>query len=220
MLSIDKFGLVFDTLGMKTLILISLLVGASASANLTQTFQRPLIDGASVSADYRAQSPGKKLSLRYTMEENIETLAKNGQLGTDTVKALSPDILQDRTILIGIDIFFWDSVKPSSDDSVAALKQLMALVSAQQIPIVLGDIPPLRPSQPSRNLLNQEIRQACAAYEKCKLLPLDAIFREVMAQGYLDYKGQRYTLPELLPDGLHVTDPASEYLADQIENLF
>jgi hypothetical protein len=38
----------------------------------------------------------------------------------------------------------------------------------------------------------------------------------LLSRGYLEFRGRKFTLKELLPDGLHVVDVASEYLAEDI----
>lgn len=73
--------------------------------------------------------------------------------------------------------------------------------------------------QPGLELLNQEIHAACAAYPKCILLPLERMFLEAMDRGYIEHRGQRYSMEDFLPDGLHVSDTGSEYLADRILEL-
>lgn len=213
---------------LKVIFSMSLMNTASAATKsistkykLDEIFERPLILGASVSADYRTDSPGKRLALRYTSADKIRTIAMNGQEGRDTLKQVNLRALKDRTIVVGIDLFFWDSTKANPQESTKALQHLLSQVKEKNIPIVLGDIPTLMPQyQPSLAKLNQELQEACRSYEKCHLLPLNQILQKTITDGYLVHQGHKYHLEELIPDGLHLVKPASEYLADQIAKLF
>lgn len=188
---------------------------------MDDVFKRPLIVGASVSDDYQTDSPGKELAFRYTKPSEIKTIAKNGRQGKDTLQLVNLNTLKDRTVIIGVDLFFWDSTKPNPKDSIKALNKLISQARERDIPIVLGDIPTLLPQfQPSALSLNKELLQMCQDYGKCYILPLHEILREVIADGYLTHRGKTYKLEELIPDGLHLAKPASEYLADRILKLF
>jgi hypothetical protein len=194
---------------------------ALTKIDVAEAFKKPLIIGASVSADYHADSPGKELAFRYTKPSEIKTIAKNGRAGKDTLQLVNLNTLKDRTIVVGVDLFFWDSTKPNPKESIKALNKLMSQVREKNIPIVLGDIPTLMPQyQPSALALNAELLRLCADYDKCYILPLNQILHTTLKDGYLTHRGQRYTLAELIPDGLHVVKPASQYLADQILRLF
>lgn len=184
-------------------------------------FQKPLILGASVSANYFTDSPGRTLALRHTESKNILTIARNGQAGRDTLKEVNLNTLKDRTVIIGVDLFFWDSTKPDAKESVGALKRLMSQVEQKNIPIVLGEIPTLMPHfQPSLTALNEAIRESCRNYDKCHVLPLNKILHQTVSDGYLFHKGKKYKLEELIPDGLHLVKPASEFLADKISEFW
>lgn len=197
-----------------------LSLSQEASASLSVLLEKPLIAGASVSADHSAPSPGKKLALRYTSKDKVKTIAFNGRPGVETLKSINDQVLKDRSILIGIDLFFWDSVLPSSRASLEALDKLFKQSDKYNLPLVLGEIPGLMPSrQPSRNKLNQAIRQGCAQRTNCYVMPFDQLLRQVLANGYLEIKGKRYTLPQLVPDGLHLNHLASEEIADRLQTL-
>lgn len=189
--------------------------------SIKTVFQKPLILGASVSANYFTDSPGRTLALRHTDSKNVLTIARNGQPGSETLKEVNLNTLKDRTVVIGVDLFFWDSTKPNAKESVAALQRLMSQVKQKNIPIVLGEIPTLMPNtQPSLMALNDAIRDACENYDKCHVLPLNKILHQVLTDGYLKHFGKKYQLEELIPDGLHLVKPASEYLADRIAEFW
>lgn len=189
----------------------------AAQTSVKEILQKPLIIGASVSAGYGTPSPGKRLALRYTTDANVRTIAQNGKPGKEVLRSISAKSLEDRTAIIGLDLFFWDSTHASAKVSIEALRSLVALAKKQNLPLVLGEIPGLLPShQPSREALNLEMAQACRTYDRCVLLPLDEILHKVIADGSLEYKGKHYGLMDLLPDGLHLGPVAADYLADRI----
>lgn len=203
------------------LIMSSLNAAWAKDISIKNVFQKPLILGASVSANYFTDSPGRTLALRHTDSKNILTIAKSGQAGRETLKEVNLSTLKDRTVIVGVDLFFWDSTKPDAKESIGALKRLMSQVEQKNIPIVLGEIPTLLPHmQPSIAPLNEAIREACKNYDKCHILPLNKILHQTLSDGYLTHRGKKYQLEELIPDGLHLVKPASEFLADKISEFW
>jgi len=186
-----------------------------SEAKQTSLFQSPLIVGASVSADWSSLSPGKVLSLRYTSKQNIETVARPGRPSYDVLPLLSENQLKGRSIIIGFDLFFWDTTGPSVQKSEAALSRLLNEAKRHRVPVVIGDVPELlRGHQPRRAEINAMIRRSCQTKSLCHVVPLDRLHQQVLREGALTINGRRYTMSELVPDGLHVNKTASEYLAD------
>lgn len=184
---------------------------------LETIMQKPLILGASVSADWASKSPGKLLAMRYTDEREIKTIAFGGKSGSFVLKKVHDDHLKDRTVVIGLDLFFWDATLRTADETLKEMKRLLSLVKARNIPLILGEVPLLMPGmQPQAALINQEIRKACETYSKCSVLPFTSMLMKVLSEGSLEYKGKRYSLRELIPDGLHIGPIASQYIADHL----
>jgi hypothetical protein len=182
--------------------------------------QRPLIIGASVSGDYFTESPGKRLALRFTKPDQIKVIAKKGTSGKEVLKNVSASAIKDSTAIIGLDLFFWDSFAPAPEESLKALNRLVILANQQNIPLVLGEVPELMPGrQTSVSAINKKIHEVCKSTSRCKILPLNSILRKTLMDGYIIQDGKKYTLETLLPDGLHISKPASEFLADQIQKL-
>jgi hypothetical protein len=209
---------------LKRIIVTTLTLGASLGSahakDIRPTFHKPLIVGASVSGGYAAPGPGTLLSARYTEKKNVRTIAYNGTPGHVVLKSVPTQTLQDRSIIIGVDLFFWDSIYPTGPASVAALRKLIQEAESARIPIVLGDIPDLLPGfQSQRALLNQELQAACTRYSQCYLVPLSEVFQQIQKDRSLVYQSKRYTIRELLPDGLHLGPIASAYVADMIETM-
>lgn len=157
---------------------------------LKKIFSKPLIVGASVSADYHAPSPGKRLALQYTTPDKINVVAQNGRTSIDIVQRLTEKTLDDRSAIIGIDL-------------------------------ILGEVPEVMPMfQKSAASINQNMRKLCEGYDKCKIVPLHRILNGAMTQGFVTHKLKKYTLQDLLPDGLHISAIGSEIIAEEIEKLF
>ena len=187
---------------------------------LKQALQKPLITGASISANYGTISPSRRLALRHTTQDQIVTYAFGGRPGKDTAENLPKDFLKDRTSVLAMDLFFWDSALPEARTSIKALQRLMEQVKAKKIPIVLGEIPDLLPGhQPQREKLNSAIRQACETYDKCFLMPFIELHSKVLRERSLTINNRKYSFRELVPDGLHLSDTAGEYLADIMKDL-
>jgi hypothetical protein len=192
----------------------------SAPRDVAQVFRAPLILGASVSADYGTLSPGRRASLRYTEPTRIRAIAQGGTPGVEIVGRVRGNDVGDRSVVIALDLFFWDSTLVDPSRSLAAVQHLTQWTAAQGIPLLLGDIPLLLPGrQPQRARLNQAIRAQCRRTTQCVLVPLDALHQQVIRDGFLTIHGKRYALPELVPDGLHLSPPASEFLADTLVAL-
>lgn len=190
---------------------------AAATLDEQQIFKKPLITGASISADWASLSPGKRLSLRYTDAKEIRTLAKSGNPSTEILKTVTRDAIKDRSVVIGFDLFFWDSALPSQTKSIEEMKRLIQTTKELNVPLVLGDIPELLPGrQQGRRELNQMIHRYCKVESNCFLVRLDDLHRQVMRDRALTVDGKRYSFKELVPDGLHIGDVAGNFLADYV----
>src|SRR5688572_12287197 len=86
--------------------------------------EKPLITGASVSADWSTSSPGKTLALRYTEKANIRTIAFGGRPGREVIKDIRPQDVKDRSIIMAVDFLFWDSTLSETGPSIKALDSL------------------------------------------------------------------------------------------------
>lgn len=191
--------------------------GVADAQAIRAVFEKPLIVGASVSADFKTESPGKRLSRRYTTDPKIRTVAEGGVPGVVLEPRITDDTVSDRTIVIGIDLLFWDSTRRSADPSLDALHRVMEKVARYHLPIVLGNVPSiLGPLQFSRTALNDEIVKVCRAYDRCHLFDADGLFQRIQREGGLTIAGRKYTPRELQPDGLHLSPVAAEHLADLI----
>jgi hypothetical protein len=212
----------------RKIIMMSLMVTAptvlakekTAVSDFSRVLERPLIMGASISADWSTQSPSKRLALRYTTPDKIQTHAFGGRPGRLVLASLPENALFGKSAVLAMDLFFWDSTLSDSKASILALDQLLKSVEKQGIPIVLGEIPELLPGrQPQRAKLNLAIKKACDDYSRCFLMPFIELHQKVMRDHFLEINGRRYTFAELVPDGLHLSATASEYLADLMRDV-
>ena len=189
-------------------------------SSVKKFLQRPLIIGASVSGDYFVESPGKILAQRYTTSDHIKVMAQKGRSGKLSIKEVNDKSIQERTAVIGIDLFFWDSFISSSTESISQMEKLIAMTAKYNIPLVLGEIPVFySPRQPTADILNLKMKQLCKSNKGCHILPLNDFLIKTLTDGFLLYKKKKYSIQDLMPDGLHIARPASEYLADEIEKL-
>jgi hypothetical protein len=187
------------------------------NTSLSRVLARPLICGASVSADFASTSPGKRLALRYTSAESILTRAKGGRTGIETLASLSPADYEGRTSILAVDLFFWDSGLPEARSSVNSLRELAARAKQLGVPLLLGDVPELIPGwQPSRVALNEAVGQLSGAV---RVVPFDPMFQELRTTGGLMIAGRRRSWRELAPDGLHIGAEAAEFLSLTLETL-
>lgn len=195
--------------------------GASARSHVQGLLARPLIFGASVSAGYGTPSPGMFLARREVAGADVRTLARGGAPGRAMIQSLTDRVLRDRTLLVTVDFLFWDSTNADSSPGLAALTELLERTREHSVPVVIGDIPELLPPgrQPSRIELNARIHALCAAQSHCRVIELDALNEQVRRDGYLEVRGHRYRHEELIPDGLHLSAPASEYIANRLLTL-
>lgn len=186
---------------------------------LAEVLQTPLIIGASVSADFHTPSPGKRLSLEYTTSDHITNTAFMGSRGVKQVGRLGDALLADRSIVFGIDLFFWDSLRSSTDETVHAIHKIV--VAARPLPggLVLGTIPALLPGQRSRDFLNGVIRSVCTEAVNCHLYDIDRRNEEITAAGGIDFEGRHYTRRALTLDGLHLSTLGSKIIAAELEQL-
>lgn len=217
-ISIFQKGIIFMLLASSALGKTS---PTSTEQKLKAIMQKPLIIGASISADRISQSPAKKLALDYTKLDQIKKITRNGSGGFKILKDLHSVDLSDRTVILALDLFFWDStLKSSLDLSFEQMDRLIHMADQRGIPLVLGEVPDLLPGfQPARQQLNDAIAKKCFMSKQCHMLALDSHLRRLRQDGYLTFAGKRFRLAELIPDGLHLSASASEFLAAELKAL-
>lgn len=189
-------------------------------SSLQEMMARPLMTGAGVTSSSTVPSPGMVLAQKYSTSQSAIVVARSGAKGVDVIPLITDSTLNGRSIVIGVDLMFWDSTLGNIGPSIAALENLINRSAARKIPVVIGDIPSLLGFlQGQRSTLNQKIRELCVAEKGCRILPLDAINQELTNKGFIEFNNRRYTRSDLLPDGLHLSRIGSEIIATQLERV-
>ena len=199
---------------------LSAPAATSGGATGNELFSAPLVIGASVSADYKTLSPGKILSLRFTDLANIHVHAEPGKTGREILASLDPGQLKKSSLVIAVDLMFWDATDAQRcASSVGALRAFARALQESPKTWVIGDVPPLLPGrQPCRDKINAAISDVCRE-PTCHILGLDALYRQIVRDGFLVVKGKKLSLKEIVPDGLHLSPSASEEIADRLGQL-
>lgn len=185
-----------------------------------ESLSKTLVVGASVSAAPVEKNPAKRFLREHGFLNGAFTHAFSGHPGAKVLGQLRKSMLDGVSAVIAVDLMFWDSVFGLGDplESKAFLRGFLNEVKSRGLPIILGNIPRFHDLQVHRDDLNEAIAKEVGRYEKARLLELDRLFLEVSKSG-LEFQGRRYSLRELLPDGLHPSPAAAEGIAREIKKL-
>ena len=188
-----------------------------------EIFARPLIIGASVSANLKTRGPADRVLGQLGLDSiKPERVAANGQTARELIDKLKERHFTNASVVLGIDMFFWDATLPSLKRSLEALERLSQLAQRGQAPVVLATIPSVTwwPLQYVRQELNLEIRALSAGNPQFLLLDIEVIIHAMQRAGGFRLNEAWYDLSQIAPDGLHVSSFASEYLAQRLLELF
>lgn len=193
------------------------------AAALKSRFERPLILGASISANLKTRGPADRALTQLGLG-HVEPmrLAANGQTSRELVEKLVLPHFERASVVLAIDMFFWDATLPSLKRSLSALERFVELTKTFEVPVVVATIPEVAwwPFQAVRSELNLALRSAAARHPHFKLLDLETINHDLQRDGGFTLGNRRYTLEEVAPDGLHLSAYACEYLAERLLALF
>jgi|GEM_PF-2601637 len=203
----------------KIFFILVVLFSKLGFAGIAENLKSPLIIGASVSADFMSDSPGKILASKYTSTGNIKKIAKWGAGSSEILDRIKERHLKNSTSIIGLDFLFWDSVNSSVSEASKNIVTLIAMAKQKNIPVIIGDIPNLLSGQNYRSGINTALRSHCASYSKCKIFGLSQLYAEVTRNKGLTIRGKFVQKDELLPDGLHLSRIASEEIARRLAPL-
>jgi hypothetical protein len=215
----------------------AIVSGPSAqSADLCALFDKPLITGASVSAGFRTESPGHLLAKKCGSLSRMTQVAGYGVPGVE----IAPRWIRGMrafSIVVAIDLFFWDTLPiaadgrsspPDCSDSLAALERVLGTQRSTLVPLVIGNVPPLRTSfegirnffgnRSCRQRINDQLASGCKAATGCHVLDLDQAYRQLSSKG-ISYHGRNHSTSDFLPDGLHLSEIGSQYVSEQITKL-
>jgi hypothetical protein len=196
---------------------------APAEAALARAFRRPLILGASVSADYRAPSPGRLLARRFSAL-SVATVAWPGAHSSSILAALPDQTLDSATVVVAVDIFFWDAARAGAARAPELVKAFFDRLGPRRLPLIVGTVPPLRlpygvagspATGESRDAFNAEIRRLCGLTAGCAVVDLDRLYADAAAGRPLA-DGRPHRPESLTADGLHPNLEGSELIAAEI----
>ena len=134
---------------------------------------------------------------------------------------LGDSSFSDRSIVIGIDLFFWDSFESSCDFSIDRMASLISVLGRRQIPLVLGTIPFMYKYQyqPCRKSLMLAIQNQCTLAKGCMVFPVDDYYKAILGKDGLEHEGHIFHKEDLLVDDIHPSDKGSEVLAAKLRQL-
>ncbi len=177
-----------------------------------------LVIGASISWDWSAPSPGRKLAER--MGAKAVVIARPGNFGSATrlLPSIPDSDFENAAVVVAVDIFFWDSYRADCGPSLAALDALLA--RSRKARLVVGNVPRIKVSsfvrfvaraehdtQACRLTINRALAERCRK-PACAVLDLAAVYRGLIADG---------SLSRMMPDGLHFGNELSERISRMIE---
>lgn len=137
-------------------------------------FKRVLIVGASISEGYLASPGGMGMVVAKTLNPKAKwkNLAKANKKSTETLSGHKIP-LPHPTIVMGVDLFFWDAVKDDCGENFKNVaSDFFTIYRRKNIPMIIGKLPRGVSGPSGYNVLNQnncagEINQFLS--EECKL---------------------------------------------------
>jgi hypothetical protein len=186
-------------------------------------FRHPLIIGASVSSGFRAETPARKIARQFGTNDAVVSLAVPGAAGAHQVEGLTDERLAAATVVVGIDLFFWDTQRDCAA-GLAGVDELFKRVSPRKTPLIVATVPAMRVplgiggGGDCRDQINPKIAKSCNEDPECVLLDLNALYAKAAADGGADYDGKRVAFRDMLSDGLHLSDAGSQLVAQAILN--
>ena len=187
----------------------------------TSPFERTLVIGASVSAALTDRNPTKLFLKENGWLAGSRTHAFGGRPGAHVLSQLKKTQLDDVTAVIGVDLMFWDSVMGLGNptEARAFLRGFCKEVGKRRLPLILGRIPGFHMLQIHREELNEAIEKEARNYELARVIELDRLFEQVMADEGIHIDGKHHRMSDLIPDGLHPGPVAAQYIAHSIAPL-
>ncbi len=193
-------------------VLCAFLAGGAAAQ------KHVLVIGASVSWDWSAPSPGRKLAQRMGVEPVVIASPGNSGSATRLLPSIKDRDFENAAIVVAVDLFFWDSYRADCRPSLEALDALLA--RSRKARLVVGNVPRIEVStfvryvaraehgtQACRVTINRALAERCRK-PACAVLDLDSVYRGLIADG---------SLGRMMPDGLHFGNEFSERISRMIE---
>ncbi|HEX4923824.1 MAG TPA: hypothetical protein VFV50_07050 [Bdellovibrionales bacterium] len=189
------------------------------SGAVRRALRAPLVVGASVSAEYATKSPARRAMGILGIEDRALTkFAKFGARAKALLPLVNYELVQRHTAVIATDVVFWDTLSWNAASTVAALQDFGARIDELAIPVVLGTAPLLKNHwfQPGLKQVNAAVREACETFENFHLLDLERIYETIRSQNGFSIGGRYYSVADVAPDALHLSNAACEFVAYEI----
>ena len=171
------------------------------------------------------------------------------KLGSGQIEALlygeRRELLDNTSLLIGIDAFYWDAIwgtcrKPNRFGVEDLIARLITESSQRGLPLVLGNVPHENPANilidseqvgikglwssqdpDCVDSINRTLTDLCTPANDCYLLDVKGMVDDLNCGKSLALNnGRAYSLFQARPDGVHLSDVASQYVSEQIIKLF
>lgn len=199
-----------NVINMKSLIFLLLITACNTRPEALSCFSHPLILGASVSAGYGTSKGGTSTIIAKMLNTNavIDNRARSGSTSLQSIKNVELESLSP-SIVIGLDLFFWDAARNQCGDSFVEHTQKL-FKTLKGTPLIIGKIPVgttfpegfrLAGSRPCTQKVNALLEKLCTIENNCLLYdPKDCLEAMQSDEGYF-------------MDKLHPTDKGNEFCA-------
>lgn len=200
----------------QALLLLVLFAQAAPKDKLACLLARPLVVGASMSAQHLAPDPGTLLARDHGSQKAVTRRAFSHQPSTVILPSVGDQDLAGASLVFALDLFFWDSKAGECRAAVQRVEEFAQRVRAARRPIVIGNIPPK--GAPCDAVVSQRIESLCAAMPaQCVVSDLRGLAEAAERDGSVLVNGVPVSKAELYPDGLHPSELGSRLLANGIE---
>jgi hypothetical protein len=183
-------------------------------------FQRPLILGASISANFKTEGPADRLIKKLGIRTHPIRVARSGATARHVIRKLQPSLLEKTSVVIAVDLFFWDASFPRLNRTIEALDRLLEMTANAKVPLILATVPAVapKPLQWNREAINDAIRKKARRKRKdgVLLLDLDRMNKRIRKAGHFVVGEKSYSLRSIAPDRIHLSAEACEYVADRL----
>lgn len=197
-------------------------------------FDNTLIVGASVSQGIGAKpgGPSKIIAKELNPEAQVKIIAKHQKKSTESM--LGYIEITPPSIVMGLDLFYWDAIKDSCDKSFEEYtRSFFQSYQDRNIPLIIGRLP-IGITQPSGyNLLNKSectpainklINELCTVEKNCliydpadcmKAIKKDADENFGVKRSKVKKKYLNVLLDEYFVDDVHPSDTGNQFCAEQ-----
>ena len=168
--------------------------------------------------------------------------------GTYQIKFLLDENGENRSayekasIIFGIDLFYWDAVWDTCGNSQLGVEyQIERLIESAKEDgktLILGTVPYdegskvfidservgidglwYQPTPSCVSSINDVIRNNCKEYNNCYIIDLERIVSHLYSGESVDVRGVPHDLHSLRPDGVHLSETGTIFLADKIISM-